>query len=63
MITVPKPFVVIGIAFIKFIEAGMYSFKQGMFSVQLQDGFAAVCFKIPQGMIEVEKKMFVFQAM
>ena len=61
MVAVPQSFVVVGIAFKEFIEIGMDGFKHSMPVVQVQDAFAAVGFKIPDGMIEVEKEVFVFQ--
>lgn len=61
MVPVPQFFVVIRIPFVKRIKIWMNAFEHAMFGVQLKNGFAAVGFKIPDGMVEVEEKMFVFQ--
>jgi hypothetical protein len=59
IIPIPKLFVVIAISFVKGIKIGCKQFIQRIVEIHFAQGFVAVGFKIPKGVVEVEKKVFV----
>ncbi len=60
VVAVPHDFVVLLVGAVEMIEVGYAPLTQFELPVDFFQGVFRVAVKIPQGMIEVEKKMFVF---